>query len=119
MEELRYKEGCGAMEVVWEHARAIAPELRKREHGVGRGDEELQERLFALRKKRELERRKQEILQGRAREVEERESRLTAMREEIEKRKEAMRRKQREREALLREEAGRSRASARTSDDGI
>eukprot|EP00759_Apiculatamorpha_spiralis_P044719 PhF_6_TR4162/c0_g1_i1/m.5590 len=98
VEVLRYKDGCIHMDVVWEHARSIAPELRKRETGGGTTTDDLQLKVLELRKKRELERRKQEILANRAQEVESRQERITLMKDEIAKKKEELRRKQAERE---------------------
>uniref|UniRef100_A0A7S4NL18 Uncharacterized protein n=1 Tax=Paramoeba aestuarina TaxID=180227 RepID=A0A7S4NL18_9EUKA len=105
VENLKYREGCLKMDIIWEHARAIAPELRKREFGTIGTESEIEAKLLEVRKKRELERRKQEILQKRAVEVTDRENRIKLMKDEIQRKRDELRRKQLERQKE-REKAG-------------
>ena len=98
VENLRYREGCLKMDIIWEHARAIAPELRKREFGTIGTEDAMEARLLEVRKKRELERRKQEILQKRSAEVGARDERINLMKEEIQKKRDELRQRQQARQ---------------------
>ena len=109
VENLKYREGCLKMDIIWEHARAISPELRKREFGSVGTESELETKLLEVRKKRELERRKHEILQKRSQEVAEREDRVKLMKDEIQRKRNELRQRQLERQRE-REKADASRA---------
>ena len=111
VEQLKYREGCLKMDIIWEHARAIAPELRRREYGEQGSEDAMATRLLEIRKKRELEKRKQEILQSRNTEVSARDERIKLMKDEIQKRRNELRQKQQERQKG-RDIAGPSRKSA-------
>jgi hypothetical protein len=94
VDELRYKEGCVHMDVVWEHARTVLVPLQARGAGMSAEQSSLQARVLELRKKRELERRREEILQERSETVESREATLRQLREQIERKREALRQRQ-------------------------
>lgn len=98
VDELRYKEGCIHMDVVWEHARTVLQPLTARMGGKA-GSAELQARILELRKKRELEKRKGEILQDRADVLAERERMLRELRENIAARRETLRQKRQQQAA--------------------
>jgi len=98
VEIMKNQQKCTHIDIVWEHARAIAPELRKRELGGEAASDELQKKVLELRKKRELEKRKQEILEKRAQEVENREDRIGLLKEEIAKKREELKKRQQARE---------------------
>jgi hypothetical protein len=53
VDELRYKEGCLHMDVVWEHARTVLVPLKARTAGISSEESSLQDRILELRKKRE------------------------------------------------------------------
>ncbi|KAH9577705.1 hypothetical protein LSM04_000171 [Trypanosoma melophagium] len=89
VDELKYKEGCLKMDIVWEHARTIITPLRQRE-ATGGVESELQSRILELRKKRELERKREELLKERANLSEQREATLRKLREAIAAKKAAM-----------------------------
>jgi hypothetical protein len=93
VDELRYKEGCIHMDIVWEHARTILVPLRARSAG-GSAETSLQDRILELRKKRELERRRDEVLQTREDAVAARERTLQELRDSIAKKKELLRQRQ-------------------------
>jgi hypothetical protein len=97
VDELRYKEGCVHMDVVWEHARTVLTPLASRGRAAD-GDTALHDRIMELRKKRELERRRGEVLKERADTVAGREATLKELREQIAAKKEALRAKQRARQ---------------------
>ncbi|KAG8344762.1 hypothetical protein TRVL_04415 [Trypanosoma vivax] len=98
VDELKYREGCLKMDVVWEHARTIIAPLKQREV-TGGVESELQGRIMELRKKRELERRREEILKERASVTEQREETLKKLREAIAAKKAAMLKRKQEAEA--------------------
>lgn len=89
VDELKYKEGCLKMDVVWEHARTIIIPLRQREVSGG-VESELQSRILELRKKRELERSREKIIQDRGNINEQREATLQKLRESIAAKKAAL-----------------------------
>ncbi|ORC91246.1 uncharacterized protein TM35_000062510 [Trypanosoma theileri] len=95
VDELKYKEGCLKMDIVWEHARTIITPLRQREV-TGGVESELQSRILELRKKRELERKREELLKERANVNEQREATLRKLREAIAAKKAAMLQKKQE-----------------------
>lgn len=82
VDELKYKEGCLKMDVVWEHARTIITPLQQRETSGG-VESELQSRILELRKKRELERKREEIIKERAAVSDRREETLRKLRETV------------------------------------
>ncbi|EPY37181.1 hypothetical protein STCU_00116 [Strigomonas culicis] len=92
VDELKYKEGCLKMDVVWEHARTIITPLRQREVSGG-VESELQNRILELRKKRELERKRAEIVSERSSVNEAREATLQKLRDSIAAKKAALREK--------------------------
>lgn len=94
VDELRFREGCVHMDVVWEHARTIIAVLKTRSK-VGVQDTVLHDRIMELRKKRELERRREELLKQHKETAEEREARLEELRAAIAKKRELLRRRQR------------------------
>ncbi|RNF10431.1 hypothetical protein TraAM80_01604 [Trypanosoma rangeli] len=95
VDELKYKEGCLKMDVVWEHARTILTPLQQRE-ATGGVESELQSRILELRKKRELERKREELLKERANINEQREATLRKLREAIAAKKAALLQKKQE-----------------------
>nr|CCC92717.1 conserved hypothetical protein [Trypanosoma congolense IL3000] len=95
VDELKYRDGCLKMDVVWEHARTIITPLRQRE-ATGGVESELQARILELRKKRELERRREEILKERTNIAEQREETLRKLREAIAAKKAALLQKRQE-----------------------
>ncbi|KPI87856.1 hypothetical protein ABL78_3083 [Leptomonas seymouri] len=92
VDELKYKDGCLKMDVVWEHARTIITPLKQREVSGG-VESELQSRILELRKKRELERQRESLLRERAVVNEKREETLRNLRESISAKKAALRQK--------------------------
>eukprot|EP00388_Colpodella_angusta_P048488 GDKK01076396.1.p1 GENE.GDKK01076396.1~~GDKK01076396.1.p1 ORF type:complete len:166 (+),score=4.99 GDKK01076396.1:1-498(+) len=96
VDEMRYAEGCIKVDVVWEHARTILGPLRQRNLSGG-VESELQDRVLQLRKARELEKQKQNILRERSDIAASREETAARLREAIAEKKEALRRKQMER----------------------
>ena len=92
VDELKYKDGCLKMDIVWEHARTIITPLRQREVSGG-VESELQSRILELRKKRELERQRESTLKERAVAHEKREETLRKLRESIAAKKAALRQK--------------------------
>lgn len=90
VDELKYKEGCIKMDIVWEHARTILQPLRNRQKEGG-VESELQARVLQLRKKRELERERLQLLKERAETNQEKEKLLKEQREAIAKKKEQLR----------------------------
>ncbi|CAD2221157.1 hypothetical protein AGDE_11877 [Angomonas deanei] len=99
VDELKYKEGCLKMDIVWEHARTIITPLKQREVSGG-VESELQSRILELRKKRELERKRAEIISERSVVNEKREETLKKLRESIAAKKAALRaKKEKESEA--------------------
>ncbi|KEG10158.1 hypothetical protein DQ04_04101010 [Trypanosoma grayi] len=95
VDELKYKEGCLKMDVVWEHARTVITPLRQREV-TGGVESELQSRILELRKKRELERKREDLLKERANINEQRDTTLRKLREAIAAKKAAMLQKKQE-----------------------
>lgn len=98
VDELKYKDGCLKMDIVWEHARTIITPLRQREVSGG-VESELQSRILELRKKRELERQRESTLKERAVVSEKREETLRKLRESIAAKKAALRQKLEESQA--------------------
>lgn len=94
VDELRYKEGCLHMDVVWEHARTVLVPLRARAAGASAEQSSLQDRILELRKKRELEKRRREILEERQDTVQSREDTLRALKEQVAKKREMLRMRQ-------------------------
>lgn len=93
VDELKYKEGCLKMDIVWEHARTILQPLRQREVSGG-VESELQDKILQMRKKRELEKRRDEILDERAKASESREATLEKLRASIAAKKAELLKKQ-------------------------
>mmetsp|Transcript_44277 Transcript_44277/g.51177 ORF Transcript_44277/g.51177 Transcript_44277/m.51177 type:complete len:257 (+) Transcript_44277:49-819(+) len=93
VDELKYKEGCPKMDIVWEHARTIVGPLKQREVSGG-VESELQDKIMQLRKKRELERRREEILAERVQTSENRESAMEKLRAQIAAKKAELLKKQ-------------------------
>lgn len=121
VDELKYKEGCLKMDVVWEHARTIITPLRQREVSGG-VESELQSRILELRKKRELERQRDATVQERAVVNEKREETLRKLRESIAAKKAALRRKleeQRGGEAATAPAAASSAEAAVSEDESV
>ena len=112
VDELRYREGCLHMDVVWEHARTILSLLKTRQSSTG-SDTALQERITALRKKRELERRKEQLLQDRDLAVADRQERLEALRKTI-----ALKKQQLQQQQERASRAGRSDSATAEDDTG-
>ncbi|CCW64228.1 unnamed protein product [Phytomonas sp. EM1] len=98
VDELKYKEGCLKIDITWEHARTIITPLRQRAQGSG-VESELQSRILELRKKRELERKREEILQERAIISDKRGEMLQKLRETIASKKAELRKKMAEKQA--------------------
>ncbi|KAG5487356.1 hypothetical protein CUR178_08442 [Leishmania enriettii] len=92
VDELKYKEGCLKMDIVWEHARTIITALKQREVSGG-VESQLQSRILELRKKRELERQRESIAKERAAVSDRREETLRKLRESIAAKKAALRKK--------------------------
>ncbi|KAG5512503.1 hypothetical protein GH5_08469 [Leishmania sp. Ghana 2012 LV757] len=92
VDELKYKEGCLKMDIVWEHARTIITALKQREVSGG-VESQLQSRILELRKKRELERQRESIAKERAEVSDRREETLRKLRESIAAKKAALRKK--------------------------
>lgn len=117
VDELKYKEGCLKMDIAWEHARTIITPLRQRAESGG-VESELQSRILELRKKRELERRREDILQDRTSVNVKREETLQKLRDSIATKKAALRKKM-EAQQQARDGAGRSEdgESASAQDD--
>ncbi|CAC9436413.1 conserved hypothetical protein [Leishmania infantum JPCM5] len=92
VDELKYKEGCLKMDVVWEHARTIITPLKQREVSGG-VESQLQSRILELRKKRELERQRESLVKERATVSDKREETLRKLRESIAAKKAALRKK--------------------------
>jgi hypothetical protein len=90
VDELRYREGCIHMDVVWEHSRTIISLLNARKTAAST-DSDLQERIAALRRKRELERRRDELLRERQNQEQDREARLAELRRTIAEKKAKLR----------------------------
>lgn len=90
VDELKYKEGCIKMDIVWEHARTILTPLRQRNTQSGT-ETALQTKVQELRKKRELEKERQRILAERAAIHKRREELLQQHRDAIAKKKEQLR----------------------------
>lgn len=90
IDDLKYGGGCARVDVAWEHARTILPPLVQRQTSGG-VESQLQDRIVELRKKRELEKRKAEIIEDRRATVESREKTLSELRESIEKKKQMLR----------------------------
>lgn len=82
VDELKFKEGCPKMDIVWEHARTILGPLKQREVSGG-VESELQDKIMQLRKKRELERRREELLAERVQTSENREATMEKLRAQI------------------------------------
>ena len=98
IDELRFKEGCGHMDVVWEHARTIIHPLRSRvKQSTGEGS--LQSKIIEIRKKRELQRRKEIIIDEKQAQTTQREETLRKLRDAVAKKKEALRLAQQHRQA--------------------
>lgn len=106
VDELRYKEGCIHMDVVWEHARTVLVPLKARTAGMSAEASTLHDRILELRKKRELEKRRQEILQERKDTVESREESLRALREAVEKKRAALRQRMQDKQREQQEQRG-------------
>lgn len=103
VDELKYREGCIKMDVVWEHARTIISPLRQR-NVAGGVETALQSRVLELRKKRELEKEREKQLKARAALHQRREQLLQQKREAVEAKKEELRKKlQMKREQLAAE----------------
>ncbi len=81
------------MDVVWEHARTVLQPLVARAGGK-MGAAELQARILELRKKRELEKRKAEVVQERVDVVEDRERMMQQLRDAIAAKRAALRHQQ-------------------------
>lgn len=96
VDEMRYGEGCVKVDIVWEHARTILGPLRQRNLSGG-VESELQDRVLQMRKRRELERQKANILKERGDVAASREETAARLREAIAAKKEALRKKQMER----------------------
>lgn len=94
VDELRYKEGCLHMDVVWEHARTVLVPLKARQGGMSAEHSSLQDRILELRKKRELEKRRREIIDERKDTVQSREDTLRALRDQVEKKRQMLRMRQ-------------------------
>ncbi|KAK7194880.1 hypothetical protein NESM_000409200 [Novymonas esmeraldas] len=92
VDELKYKDGCLKMDIVWEHARTIIAPLRQREVSGG-VETALQSRILELRKKRELERQREAVLKERATVNDKREEALQKLRDSIAAKKAALRKK--------------------------
>lgn len=92
VDELKYKEGCVKVDIAWEHARTIITPLRQRAESGG-VESELQSRILELRKKRELERRHDDIVKDRSDLHKKREETVQRLREAIAAKKEALRKK--------------------------
>lgn len=100
VDELKYREGCIKMDVVWEHARTIVTPLRQR-NVVGGVETALQTKVLELRKKRELEKQRDKLLKERAAIHQQRELLLQQKRDAVEAKKEELRKQlQRRREQL-------------------
>lgn len=82
VDELKFKEGCLKMDIVWEHARTIITPLQHRAVSGG-VESELQTRILELRRKRELERQREKLLKERASISAQREATLKKLRETI------------------------------------
>eukprot|EP00758_Cryptobia_borreli_P000049 Tbor_TRINITY_DN10073_c0_g1::TRINITY_DN10073_c0_g1_i1::g.12320::m.12320 len=95
VDELRFGEGCIKMDIIWEHARTILAPLRQRETSGG-VESELQDKVLQLRKKRELEKQRQELLRNRIDTAESRQQAMMKLREAIQAKKEMLMNKQRE-----------------------
>lgn len=92
VDELKYREGCIKMDVVWEHARTIISPLRQR-NVAGGAESALQSRVLELRKKRELEKERERQLKERTALHQRREQLLQQKREAVEAKKEELRKK--------------------------
>eukprot|EP00796_Vickermania_ingenoplastis_P010770 gene10769-7498_t len=90
VDELRYRDGCVKMDIVWEHARTIIGPLRQR-NAEGGVETELQSKVLQLRKKREVERERAQLLKERGALYSQREKLLQQHREAIAAKKEALR----------------------------
>jgi hypothetical protein len=95
VDSLKYSEGCLKMDIVWEHARTVIGPLKQREVSGG-VESELQDRIQQLRKKRELERRREEIISERVQTSSDRESTLEKLRANIAAKKAELLKKQQE-----------------------
>jgi hypothetical protein len=93
IDELRFAEGCVKMDIVWEHARTILTPLRTR-NTTGGVESELQNRVLQLRKQRELEKQRANILQERANTAAGREDTMAKLKDAIAAKKEALRKMQ-------------------------
>lgn len=82
VDELKYRDGCVKMDVVWEHARTILPSLQSRsaEGGV---QSDLHGQVSKLRMKRELEKQRKSILHQQEKVHQQREATIQAQREAL------------------------------------
>lgn len=95
IDELKFEEGCIKVDVVWEHARTILTALRNREM-TGGVEMDLQSKVMELRKKRELEKRKTDLVTERVDTMNAREATLQKLREAVSAKKAELLRKQQE-----------------------
>ena len=93
VDELRFKDGCGFMDVAWEHARTVVLPLKSREVSAT-GESAMQSRILEIRRKRELARRREEIIEDKRTETAQREETLRKLREAVAAKREALRRAQ-------------------------
>ena len=93
VDEMKFQEGCIKMDVVWEHARTILTALKNRATSGG-VEMDLQSKVLELRKKRELEKKRTEIVSERAETMEARESTLQKLREAVAAKKAELLKKQ-------------------------
>lgn len=115
VDELKYKEGCLKMDIVWEHARTIITPLQQRATSGG-VESELQSRIVELKKKRELEKKREDILRSRSTLSDKREETLQKLRESIAAKKAALRQKMEEK-GVGATASSSSSSSAGTDDD--
>ena len=93
VDEMRFKDGCGYLDVAWEHARTIIVPLKSRT--VAGGTESgMQSKILEIRRKRELARRREEIIEEKKAETANREETLRKLREAVAAKREALRRAQ-------------------------
>jgi hypothetical protein len=95
IDELKYREGCLKVDVAWEHARTVLTPLKQREV-TGGVESELHSKILEIRKRRELERQREELLKQRRDEGLSREERLQQLRQSIAAKKAELQRKQAE-----------------------
>lgn len=93
IDDLKYGHGCLKIDVAWEQARTILTPLRQREVRGG-VESELQSKILALRKQRELEKQRATIVEERAQTMESREETLRKLRESIAAKKAELLKKQ-------------------------